>query len=486
MKNLIFLFLFFSTNCFAQYHFIDDETNTISENDKNKIESLLSSYEKETSIEIAAVIVNSTNGEDIEKFSRNLGNSLGVGKKELNNGIIFVTAIKDRKWRIIIGEGLNKFISGRHTQEMGQKTLTPYFKSNSYGQGIYQYLNEITVYLGNANWDLRMKQLARKEEIAKVEEEAARESNKNILSILLKIFVFGIMGGFVLFLIYRFFIKDMLYKKKVYKDYSKIISDATEILSRTKTKDEKEKLKILRETMVLENLQQKLNITKDSRDFLNSFLFTEIDQAYSYVERVETIRESYNEDLNPLVKEANEAFEYIKKNCSHNIIEDAEEYIFNIKKNPNDLKNSAHEFFLKQNFKNACSNIEKCYNTFVTIFNSYRGILRLKREWSNANVYVKENLKKLPEEKQKELKNQSMQNDTNMLDMILLMSLIQDENYSIRNHDSDSFSGNGGKFGGGGASSSWSDSDSSSHSSFDSDSFGGGSFSGGDSGGGGW
>lgn len=494
MKNIfVFIFLVFSIKCFSQYHFINDESNTLSNVDKEKIENLLSSYEKSTSIEIGVNIVNSTNGQNIETFARNVGNSWGIGKKELNNGIIFVVAIEDRKWKIIIGQGLKPFISGDYAQKLGEKTLTPYFRAIEYNAGIYQYLVNIIDILGRDDWNTRMKNL----EIVRMNEEIKhQESKEEIIFIVGLFFKCLILTSIIIIISYIFYLKiykKRVLKKELFKKYNEKINHCFNDLLTPKEKS------------ILKNLQIKLSVLKDEKYKDYSPLWEDIELATSYIsiKYYKTGNNIFDLNYKFHIHDANKLYDFIKNNCPKNIIEKAEEYISYIKEPK--TKELAEEFFLKENFKKAYLNINTFYQASLQIQKNHLLLQELKSKWTNAKKYVETNLSKFPKQKQIEImkksKSMNIENHAyNITDMILLQQIIENETHSISAERPINIGG-GGKFGGGGASSTWTEdskskndshdshkfnSDSDSNSGFSSSNFGGGGFSGGDSGGGSW
>jgi uncharacterized protein len=83
MKKLLFLTLFFLLSFGVQVslafdipnkpqNFVNDYTNTLSIQDKNSLESKISNFEKETSNEIAVVMIPSLDGDAIENVAQNI------------------------------------------------------------------------------------------------------------------------------------------------------------------------------------------------------------------------------------------------------------------------------------------------------------------------------------------------------------------------------------------------------------------------------
>lgn len=116
--------------------FLSDFTNLLSENTRNKIEKILNELEKKTSIEFAVVIVKNLDGYPIENYSIKLFEQWGIGKKNKNNGVLFITSLEDRKVRIEVGYGLEGIITDGTAWEILDKYVLPYYKKGDYDSGI--------------------------------------------------------------------------------------------------------------------------------------------------------------------------------------------------------------------------------------------------------------------------------------------------------------------------------------------------------------
>lgn len=129
--------------------YVNDYANIISPDWQFKINNLISEIEKNTTVEIAIVTIPSLEGEDLEDFTINLANSWGVGKKEKNNGLVFLASMKERRNRFEIGKGIEGTITDIMSDDLRREYITPYFRSQRYGEGIYLMLEEFYRILQN-------------------------------------------------------------------------------------------------------------------------------------------------------------------------------------------------------------------------------------------------------------------------------------------------------------------------------------------------
>lgn len=100
------------------------------------LEQKLQNFEKETSIEIAVLIIPSLEGENLEKFSLKVAEKWGVGKKGKDNGVLIFVAKKERKIRIEVGYGLEPVMPDGAAGFIIREDMKPKFKDDKYFKGL--------------------------------------------------------------------------------------------------------------------------------------------------------------------------------------------------------------------------------------------------------------------------------------------------------------------------------------------------------------
>jgi uncharacterized protein len=117
--------------------YVNDYAGVLQSDSKTQTEDLIAKVEKETSSEIAVAIVNSLEGISVEEYAVTLFEKWGVGKKKEDNGVLLLIAIEDRKLRIEVGYGLEGTITDLEAGNIINNVITPKFKQNDYGTGVY-------------------------------------------------------------------------------------------------------------------------------------------------------------------------------------------------------------------------------------------------------------------------------------------------------------------------------------------------------------
>lgn len=91
--------------------FVETETNVLSSTDIHQLNSKLNIFAQSTingeaaNTQFAVKIIDSTNNESIEDYSKDLFNKMAIGDKKHNLGILLVVALDDRTFRIQLGDG---------------------------------------------------------------------------------------------------------------------------------------------------------------------------------------------------------------------------------------------------------------------------------------------------------------------------------------------------------------------------------------------
>ncbi len=118
--------------------FVTDNANMIDPVYEEKIAQLAQKIERETTVEIAVVTIESLQGESKEMYAVNLFKQAGIGKKDKDNGLLILVAKKEREYRFEVGYGLESTITDSMKVNIGDRIIVPNFKNGEYGKGIYE------------------------------------------------------------------------------------------------------------------------------------------------------------------------------------------------------------------------------------------------------------------------------------------------------------------------------------------------------------
>lgn len=112
------------------------------------INNIVLSIEKDTSVEIAVVIVPSM-AEDIFTESQAIFDLWGIGKEGVDNGLLILAAIEDRDIRTHTGYGMEWLFTDALISVLQESIIVPAFKEGHYGEGLIAYISKIDSLIRN-------------------------------------------------------------------------------------------------------------------------------------------------------------------------------------------------------------------------------------------------------------------------------------------------------------------------------------------------
>lgn len=162
MKKLLFLISFFLLFFGMQtswafdipekpQNFVNDYTSTLTIEQKSSLETKISNFEKQTTNEIAIVIIPSLDGDTVENVAQDIFTKWGIGKKDKNNGVLVLIAMAEHKTRIHTGYGVEGNLTDIGTSYMQSEIMTPAFREGNYFSGIDGTLDKIIESLNGNN-----------------------------------------------------------------------------------------------------------------------------------------------------------------------------------------------------------------------------------------------------------------------------------------------------------------------------------------------
>ncbi len=123
----------------------NDYENLFSEIEQTKLDSIISKFEKETSIEISIVTIDTikTAKEKFDDLTLHIAQTWQIGKAEKGNGILIGISKGYRRIRIQNGNGIEKIITDEETKKIIENYFVPEFKKGEYYYGTLNGLCEI-------------------------------------------------------------------------------------------------------------------------------------------------------------------------------------------------------------------------------------------------------------------------------------------------------------------------------------------------------
>lgn len=115
---------------------VNDFAGVLNRAEVNDLERRLTAYDTETSSQIAIVIENSLEGDDVFEYSFRLAEEWGIGNQGKDNGVLIYIAIQDRDLFIHVGPGLQGVITDAQTNTVIEQIIKPNFRNQNYYNGL--------------------------------------------------------------------------------------------------------------------------------------------------------------------------------------------------------------------------------------------------------------------------------------------------------------------------------------------------------------
>lgn len=120
-----------------------DEVGLLSESEKSQLNQKLIKFEDSTSTEIEVIIIPSTKGEDINFLATKFGQQWGIGKKGVDNGVVFLIATEDRSFSIQQGRAVEQYLTASVAGQILDYLVAPQFRNGNWYKGIDEGTNAI-------------------------------------------------------------------------------------------------------------------------------------------------------------------------------------------------------------------------------------------------------------------------------------------------------------------------------------------------------
>ena len=123
--------------------FVNDFANVIDPESNRQIQYLCAQVDHRAQAQIAVVTVESLEGSTVDTFARQLFRQWGIGPKSNDRGVLILLAIRDHKYRIEVGKGLESVITDRKAAGFGREAV-PFLKEFKYGRALQTITRRVT------------------------------------------------------------------------------------------------------------------------------------------------------------------------------------------------------------------------------------------------------------------------------------------------------------------------------------------------------
>lgn len=140
---LLFASITFASHLPGPGNFVNDFANVLSPEFENNHNVELKNYKEKTTNEVTVVTVDTTGDDSVEDYSIHLAEQWKPGVEGVDNGVILLFAMNDRKMRIEVGRGVEDRLTDIEASRIIQNDITPEFKKANYEVGIANGINSV-------------------------------------------------------------------------------------------------------------------------------------------------------------------------------------------------------------------------------------------------------------------------------------------------------------------------------------------------------
>lgn len=117
--------------------YVVDLAGVIREDVRQQLNAFLLELEQKTTAQVLVLTIQSLDDEDIRTFGLKTAEKWKLGQKGKDNGALLVVAVKDRRYTLETGYGLEGVLPDGMVGSLGRQYLVPYFRTGDYSTGIY-------------------------------------------------------------------------------------------------------------------------------------------------------------------------------------------------------------------------------------------------------------------------------------------------------------------------------------------------------------
>jgi uncharacterized protein len=115
---------------------VTDTTGTLTPDQVASLDAKLAAFEQAKGSQVAVLIVPTTQPEEIDQYSIRVVEQWKLGRAKVDDGVLLIVALNDRRMRIEVGYGLEGALPDATANRIIQQDIAPAFKRGDYYGGI--------------------------------------------------------------------------------------------------------------------------------------------------------------------------------------------------------------------------------------------------------------------------------------------------------------------------------------------------------------
>ncbi|WP_266169490.1 TPM domain-containing protein [Dyella subtropica] len=133
----------------ALHAHVNDDAQVLGDRAAN-IETKLAAHEQATGNQVVVLTVPDLGGQDIEGYANDVFAQWRLGHKGVDNGVLMVVAVKDRRARIEVGYGLEGQLTDLASSQILRNAMHPRFATGDYAGGVEAGVEGVLAVLSGA------------------------------------------------------------------------------------------------------------------------------------------------------------------------------------------------------------------------------------------------------------------------------------------------------------------------------------------------
>ena len=115
---------------------VTDQTGTLTAADRERLEEKLRAFEAAKGSQVAVLMVPTIGTETIEEFAGRVADAWQLGRKGVDDGVLFAVAMQERKMRIHTGRGVQGTLGDAVSKRIVAELVAPRFRGGDFAGGI--------------------------------------------------------------------------------------------------------------------------------------------------------------------------------------------------------------------------------------------------------------------------------------------------------------------------------------------------------------
>jgi uncharacterized protein len=115
---------------------VTDLAGTLAPEQRSALESKLAAFEQSRGSQVAVVIVPTIGSETIEEFAGRVADQWALGRKGVDDGVLFAVAMQERRMRIHTGRGVQGTLTDAASKRIVAEIVAPRFRERDFAGGI--------------------------------------------------------------------------------------------------------------------------------------------------------------------------------------------------------------------------------------------------------------------------------------------------------------------------------------------------------------